>query len=104
MVEFAGAFCSSSLMTRNEPDIPRCISSTSPEARSASRYLARRAETGHGLALEPPDKILLEGKSQVFSPDFRSYNFRSLHDRLQARRTVSTSGNSGMDGAFTLRC
>src|ERR1700682_6655730 len=42
------------------------------------------AETGHDLALEPPDKILLEGKSQVFSPDFRSYNFRSLHDRLQA--------------------
>ena len=31
-----------SLPTRNEPDMPRCISSTSPDDRSASRYFARR--------------------------------------------------------------
>src|ERR1700733_2106274 len=29
-------------MRRNEPDMPRCISSTSPDPRSANRYLARR--------------------------------------------------------------
>src|SRR5260370_28755171 len=42
------------------------------------------AETRHGLARKPPDKILLEGKPQVFAPDFGLYNSRSLHDRLQA--------------------
>ena len=42
MVEFARRFLFIALIRRNEPDMPRCISSTSPDPRSASRYLARR--------------------------------------------------------------
>ena len=42
------------------------------------------AETGHGLALEPRDKVFLERKAQVFTPRFRFQNLRSLHGWLEA--------------------
>jgi hypothetical protein len=42
------------------------------------------AETGHGLARQPLDKIPLERKTQVFAPDFHFHNPKPLHDRLQA--------------------
>jgi len=42
------------------------------------------AETGHGLALEPRHKILLERKPQVLAPGVRLHDFGSLHYGLQA--------------------
>ena len=42
------------------------------------------AETGHGLALQPRDKILLERKPQVLAPGLRFHDLRPLHGRLQA--------------------
>ena len=42
------------------------------------------AETGHGLARQPRDKVPLERKPQVFAPDFHFHDPGSLHDRLQA--------------------
>ncbi len=42
------------------------------------------AETGHGLTLEPRDKILLERKPQVLAPGVRFHNLGSLHHGLQA--------------------
>ena len=42
------------------------------------------AETGHGLAFETRDEVLLERKPQVFAPDFGLHNPRALHGRLQA--------------------
>ena len=42
------------------------------------------AETGHGLALQPRDKILLERKPQILAPGFGLHDLRSLHGRLQA--------------------
>ena len=59
------------------------------------------AEPGHGLALEPRDKILLERKPQVLAPGLRLDDFRPSMAGCRPRRTVSTSGNSGMQ-AFTL--
>ena len=79
-----GVFASSSLTTRNEPDMPRCISSTSPEARSAIRYLARRPRPVTVWPVQPRDKILLERKPQVFAPGFHFHDPGALHDGLQA--------------------
>ena len=41
-------------------------------------------EPGHGLALKPCDKILLERKPQILAPGLGVYDFRALHRRLQA--------------------
>ena len=42
------------------------------------------AEPGHGLALQPRDKILLKRKPQVLAPGFGLHDFGTLHGRLQA--------------------
>ena len=42
------------------------------------------AQTGHGLTLQPRDKILLERKPQVLAPDFGLHDFGTFHGRLQA--------------------
>ena len=36
------------------------------------------AEPGHGLAVQPRDKVLLEGKPQILAPGFRFEDFRTL--------------------------
>ena len=33
------------------------------------------AETGHGLAFEPRDKVFLKGKPQILAPGFRFEDF-----------------------------
>ena len=45
--------------------MPRCMTSTSPEERSASRYLARRLKDCDLLPLEPLGEPLREGEAQV---------------------------------------
>ena len=79
------SFSSLPCSTRNEPDMPRCISSTSPEDRSASRYLARRPRPLDGLALEPLGEILRQRPAQV-RPRRAStlHEARALHHGLQA--------------------
>ena len=42
------------------------------------------AKPGHGLAFEPRHKILLKGKSQIFSAGFGLNDFGAFHRALQA--------------------
>ena len=88
---------SPSCATRNEPDMPRCISSTSPDDRSASRYLARRPSPLDGLALRAASR----NPSAAASADRRGAprprrSARPPSPAPSPRRTVSTSGSSGM--------
>ena len=64
--------------------MPRCISSTSPDAKIGHQIFGAAAETGHGLALQPRDKVFLKRKPQILAPGFRFHDLRSLHGRLQA--------------------
>src|SRR5215212_9108559 len=85
-------------MTRNEPDMPRCISRTSPEVRSARRYLARRPSPMMVWPVSRAAKSRWNGKRR----SLRLTSIFAIRDPSMAgcrpRRTVSTSGNSGMDG------
>src|SRR5258706_4263935 len=42
------------------------------------------AQTGHGLARKPRDKVFLERKPQVFSAGLGFYDPLTLHDPVQA--------------------
>ena len=42
------------------------------------------AETSHGLALQPRDKVFLKGKPQILAPGFGFEDFRPFHGGLQA--------------------
>ena len=64
--------------------MPRCISSTSPDERSASRYFARRPSPVDGLALETRDEILRQRPAQVAAMGLDLGEARALHDRLQS--------------------
>ena len=72
-------------------------------AKVGHQIFGAAAEAGHGLALQPRDKVLLEWKPQVFAPDFGFHDFDPSMTGCRPRRTVSTSGNSGMASSFTLR-
>ena len=83
--------------TRNEPDMPRCITSTSPEDRSASRYLARRPSPVTVWPFEPRRR-----NPSAAASAGRGGRASTLAKRAPSiagarpRRTVSTSGSSGM--------
>ena len=76
--------------------MPRCITSTSPDDRSASRYLARRPSPLTVLPLSRFTKSF--GSGQRRSPRCATdlVEARALHHGRRPRRTVSTSGSSGM--------
>ena len=76
--------------------MPRCISSTSPEAEIGQHIFGAAAEAGHGLAVEPRQKILLQRKPQILAPRLRLTIFAPSITGCRPRRTVSTSGSSGM--------
>ena len=80
----AGRSSSPPRNTRNEPDMPRCISSTSPEDKSASRYLARRPSPMHGLAFDALHEILRQRPAQIAAPRLDLLEARALHDRRKA--------------------
>ena len=82
--------------------MPRCISSTSPEAEIGHQIFGAAAEPGDGLAFEPRDEILLERKPQILAAGFRPYDPRSLHDRLQAAADGLDFGQFGHRTSFTL--
>src|ERR1700709_2630402 len=85
-------------MTRNEPDIPRCISSTSPEPRSAIRYLARRPRPVTVWPSSRATKSFWNGNRRSLRLASALTIFEPSMTGCRPRRTVSTSGNSGMDG------
>ena len=71
--------------TRNEPDMPRCISSTSPDDRSASRYFARRPRPVTVCAFEPLGEILRQRPAQVAAVRHAPCRSARLPSRAQAR-------------------
>src|SRR3954454_5047997 len=76
--------------------MPRCISSTSPEPRSATRYLARRPSPVTICPCSRATKSFWKGNRRSFR---RASAFRISNPSMtgcRPRRTVSTSGNSGM--------
>src|SRR5690349_16017246 len=76
--------------------MPRCITSTSPDDRSASRYLARRPSPVTVRPLRRLAKSL--GSGQRKSPRLATTSSKRAPSITGAspRRTVSTSGSSGM--------
>ena len=61
------------------------------------------AEAGHGLALQPRDKVLLKGKPQILAPGFRLEDFRPLHDGLQAAADGLDFGQFGHAGIHLMK-
>ena len=59
--------------------MPRCISSTSPDDRSASRYLARRPSPVTLCAFEPLGEILRQRKAQIRPPRLDPHEARAFH-------------------------
>ena len=82
--------------------MPRCMSSTSSDDRSASRYLARRPSPVTLAPVRRRTKSL--GNGQRKSGRLASTLRKRAPSMAGARprRTVSTSGSSGMREAFTL--
>src|SRR6185437_8834246 len=81
---------------RNEPDMPRCMTSTSPDERSAVRYLARRPSPSTVLPSTRFSKSLAIGQRK---PRCRTSTLSTRAPSIAGaspRRTVSTSGSSGM--------
>ena len=64
--------------------MPRCIKQHVAGAEIRHQVFGAAAETGHGLALQPRDKVFLKGKPQILAPGFRFEDFRPLHGGLQA--------------------
>ena len=56
------------------------------------------AEAGHGLALQPRDKVFLKGKPQILAPGFGFEDFRPLHGGLQAAADGLNFGQFGHTG------
>ena len=80
--------------------MPRCISSTSPDDRSASRYLARRPSP---VTVRPCSRSAKSfGKGQRKSPRLAATSTKRAPSITGAspRRTVSTSGSSGTKAPF----
>ena len=81
--------------TRNDPDIPRCISSVSPDDSSASRYFARRLSR---VIVHPSRRARKRrGKRVRRSERWRvtRSNRAPSNAGSSSRRVVSTSGSSG---------
>ena len=76
--------------------MPRCINSTSPEDKSASRYLARRPSPSTVLPSRRAAKSFASGQRR--SPRWAMTLVKRAPSITGAspRRTVSTSGSSGM--------
>src|SRR5882672_8505207 len=91
-----GTSASSSLTTRNEPDMPRCISRTSPEPRSAIRYLARRPRPVTVWPVNRATKSFWNGNRRSARRASALRIFEPSITGCSPRRTVSTSGNSGI--------
>ena len=84
-------------VTRKRPDMPRCMTSTSPEERSASRYLARRLE-GLTPALRGARRTA-PGRGSADRAGAASTRVKRAPTMAgsRPRRTVSTSGSSGIN-------
>src|SRR5215475_11130326 len=83
--------------------MPRCMISTSPEERSASRYFARRAMPVTVLPSRRPRKSAASGQRR--SPRLTSTLVKRAPSMAgsRPRRTVSTSGSSGIHERSLMR-
>ena len=88
----------------NRPVMPRCITSTSPSSSRASRYLARRSSA----SILRPDSLSPNrcGSGKRKSGRRCSTRANALPTRTGSnpRRTVSTSGSSGMCDRLIPQC
>ena len=69
---------------RNEPDMPRCMTSTVPSSRSASRILRPPPDRDDLAAGEPLGEAAREGHAQVAPPLLDLDDGGALHDRGKA--------------------
>src|ERR1700754_1156120 len=76
--------------------MPRCISSTSPDARSAIRYFARRPSPVTVCPSSRATKSFWNGNRKSLRRASALTIFAPSITGCRPRRTVSTSGNSGM--------
>ena len=81
MVKAAGRVAASSFSTRNEPDMPRCMTSTAPSSRSARRYFARRESAAMRLPCSRAAKSLGKGKRKSGRRASTRSNTRAFHGR-----------------------
>ena len=64
--------------------MPRCISSTSPDERSAEQIFGPPAEAGHGLAVQPLREILRQRPAQIAAAHLDLGEARAFHRGLEA--------------------
>src|SRR5215207_5525090 len=86
-----------SFLTRKRPDMPRCMTSTSPDDRSATRYLARRPRDVTVRFSSRAAKRSGKGKRRSGRRCSTRAKLAPTSAASRPRRTVSTSGSSGID-------
>ena len=90
--------------TRNEPDMPRCISRLSPDESAASRYFARRVSS----SVVAPASRRANRRGNGARKSGRRSSTRSIRAPTitgsSCRRTASTSGSSGTCGSQHRMC
>ena len=83
--------------------MPRCMTSTVPSSRSASRYLARRPRRGDARPVSRSAKRSGKGKRRSRPAQLDPSMTAPSMTGARPRRTVSTSGSSGMLSSGRLR-
>src|SRR5262249_51844766 len=91
-----GVFSPFSSCTRNEPAMPRCMSTSAPEERSASRYVARRPRPVTSRPSSRLTKSLGSGRRRSGRRASTRTKRAPSITGCSPRRTVSTSGSSGI--------
>jgi hypothetical protein len=87
---------SSTRSTRNQPDMPRCITSVSPDESGVTRYFARRVTDITRVPIRRAAKFSGSGPRKSARRAITASKRAPAITGSSIRRTVSTSGNSGM--------
>ena len=87
-----------SLSIRNEPDMPRWQIRTGPPSRCSSQIFGAAAKRGDVPAGKPLAKLVGKGKAQIRPPRLDASDRAPSITGCRPRRTVSTSGSSGIGG------
>ena len=99
-MEGARAFPSLAVSMRNEPDMPRCMISVSPLSSAARIYFARRDRFSTRRPARRSAKRSGKGKRKPARRSSILSIFASTSTGARPRRTVSTSGISGIGMAL----
>src|SRR5918998_3737330 len=89
-------------VTRKRPDMPRCMTRTSPEDRSASRYLARRPSAVTSCPSRRSANRSGKGKRRSGRRCTTLVKRAPTMAGSRPRRAVSTSGSSGINHLLVL--